>query len=258
MAPAVASPAVRSRSTRTTLAPARANSKAVARPMPLAPPVTSATLPVKSIASSVALGAILACRPAAPPPFMPLSFRRPAVLRLGGNEGGAAMEFGMFHEFQWSEGQTEADAFARSMEQVDAAERWGLDAMWLAELHMAPGRSVLSAPLTVASAIAARTTRMKIGTAVQVLPLCHPLRLADEAATVDQLSQGRLIFGIGRSGFPRTYEAYGVAYGESRERFAEILEILKRAWSQPSFSFEGKHYRFQNICMVPKPYQKPY
>jgi alkanesulfonate monooxygenase SsuD/methylene tetrahydromethanopterin reductase-like flavin-dependent oxidoreductase (luciferase family) len=168
------------------------------------------------------------------------------------------MEFGMFHEFQWSEGQTEAEAFAQSMEQVDAAERWGLDAMWLAELHMAPGRSVLSAPLTVASAIAARTTRMKIGTAVQVLPLCHPLRLAEEAATVDQLSQGRLIFGIGRSGFPRTYEAYGVAYGESRERFAEILEILKRAWTEPSFSFEGKHYRFQNICMVPKPYQKPY
>ena len=86
------------------------------------------------------------------------------------------------------------------MEQVDAAERLGLDVMWLAELHFEPRRSVLSAPLSIASAIAARTRRIKIGIAVQVLPLCHPLRLAEEAATVDQLSHGRLIFGVGRSG----------------------------------------------------------
>ncbi|HZB90244.1 MAG TPA: LLM class flavin-dependent oxidoreductase, partial [Stellaceae bacterium] len=117
------------------------------------------------------------------------------------------MEFGMFHEFQWSPGESEAAAFAHSFAEVDAAERWGLDAMWLAELHFARERSVLSAPLLIGSAIAARTRRMKIGTAVQVLPLCHPLRLAEEAATLDQISDGRLIFGVGRSGFPRTYEA---------------------------------------------------
>ena len=64
---------------------------------------------------------------------------------------------------------------------------------------------------------------MKIGTAVQVLPLCHPLRLAEEVATVDQLSHGRLIFGVGRSGFAHTYKTYGVDYGESRERFTETL-----------------------------------
>src|SRR5207245_4689125 len=110
--------------------------------------------------------------------------------------------------------------------------------------------------LSIASASAARTQRMKIGTGVQVLPLCHPLRLAEEAATVDQISQGRLIFGIGRSGFPRTYEAYGVPYGESRERFTETLEILKRAWTEPSFSYHGKYYRFENVRLAPKPYQK--
>ena len=81
---------------------------------------------------------------------------------------------------------------------------------------------------------------MKIGTAVQVLPLCHPLQLAEEAATVDQISHGRLIFGVGRSGFPRTYQAYGVSYAESRERFVEVLEILKRAWTQERFSFDGQ------------------
>ena len=167
-------------------------------------------------------------------------------------------EFGMFHEFQRPAGMSDEAAFATSFEQVDAAERWGLDAMWLAEIHIAPERSVLSAPLTMASAIAARTKRMKIGTAVQVLPLCHPLRLAEEVATVDQISHGRLIFGVGRSGFPRTYEAYGVPYGESRERFAETLEILKRAWTEPKFSYHGKHYSFDNVTLTPKPYQKPW
>ena len=98
------------------------------------------------------------------------------------------MEFGMFHEFQRSRGQSETEAFDQSFEQVDAAEEWGLDVMWLAELHAAPTRSVLSAPLNVATAIATRTSRMKIGTAGQILPLCHPLRVAEEAARVDQRS----------------------------------------------------------------------
>src|SRR6478736_5834750 len=167
-------------------------------------------------------------------------------------------EFGMFHEFQCPAGVSQPEAFAESFEQVDAAERWGLDAMWLAEIHVAPERSVCAAPLTIASAIAARTKNMKIGTGVQVLPLCHPLRIAEEAATVDHLSQGRLIFGVGRSGFPRTYQAYGISYAESRERFAEVLEILRRAWTQETFSFHGQFYRFDDVCLVPKPYQQPY
>ncbi len=169
-----------------------------------------------------------------------------------------AFEFGMFHEFQRTAELSQPAAFARSFAEVDAAERWGLDAMWLAEIHVAPERSVCAAPLTIAGAIAARTRRLKIGTAVQVLPLCHPLRIAEEAATVDQISEGRLIFGVGRSGFPRTYDAYGVPYGESRERFAETLEILKRAWTEDSFSYAGRFYKFDNVRLSPKPVQKPW
>ena len=168
------------------------------------------------------------------------------------------MEFGMFHEFQRRPGQTEAEAFTESFEQVDEAERAGLDVMWLAELHCAPERSVLAAPLNIATAIASRTKRMKIGTAVQVLPLCHPLRIAEEATTVDHISHGRLIMGVGRSGFPRTYQAYGISYAESRERFAEVMEILKRAWTQESFSYHGKYYNFENVSCVPKPFHAPY
>src|ERR1041384_473460 len=182
----------------------------------------------------------------------------PTACARGERRKAMGLEFGMFHEFQRPAGISDEEAFATSFEQVDAAERWGLDAMWLAEIHVAPERSVLSAPLTLASAIAARTKRMKIGTAVQVLPLCHPLRLAEEVATVDQISHGRLIFGVGRSGFPRTYEAYGVPYGESRDRFAETLEILKQAWTEERFSYQGKYYSFENVAVTPKPYQKPW
>jgi alkanesulfonate monooxygenase SsuD/methylene tetrahydromethanopterin reductase-like flavin-dependent oxidoreductase (luciferase family) len=168
------------------------------------------------------------------------------------------MEFGMFHEFPSLPGRSESEAFDEAMEQVDAAERWGLDVMWLAELHFEPRRSVLSAPLSVASAIAARTRRLKIGIAVQVLPLCHPLRLAEEAATVDQLSHGRLIFGVGRSGVAQTYAAYGISYAESRDRFREILDVVLRAWTEPGFSYEGAYHAFKNVDVVPKPFQRPH
>ncbi len=167
------------------------------------------------------------------------------------------MEFGMFHQFPVVPGRSETDAFEQAFAQVDAAEQYGLDAMWLAELHVDPARSVLAAPMTIASAIAARTSRIKIGIAVQVLPLCHPLRIAEEAATVDQVSRGRLIFGVGRSGLPRTYEAYGIPYAESKDRFAETLEVIERAWSAPRFSYDGKYHHFDDVAVTPKPFQKP-
>ncbi|MGD9614310.1 MAG: LLM class flavin-dependent oxidoreductase [Alphaproteobacteria bacterium] len=167
------------------------------------------------------------------------------------------MEFGMFHEFPSLPGRSDTEAFDEGMAQVDAAERYGLDAMWLAEIHFAPARTHLSAPLPIAAAIAARTSRIKIGIAVQVLPLCHPLRLAEEAATVDQLSHGRLIFGVGRSGVVSTYDAYQVPYDESRDRFVEILDIVKKAWTEDRFSYKGRFHRFENVRVVPKPYQQP-
>jgi alkanesulfonate monooxygenase SsuD/methylene tetrahydromethanopterin reductase-like flavin-dependent oxidoreductase (luciferase family) len=168
-------------------------------------------------------------------------------------------EFGWYHEFHRQvEGQSDADAFEQGFQQVEAAERWGLDVFWLAEIHQQAARSVLSAPLNVASAIAARTRRIKIGTAVHVLPLTHPLRLAEETGTVDEISRGRLILGAGRSGNPRGYRAYGVPYEESRERFYETLEILKLAWTEDQFSYQGKYHSFDNARAVPRPYQKPH
>ena len=168
------------------------------------------------------------------------------------------MEFGTFMEFPPLGEAGEFAAFDQALGEVAAADQWGLDAVWLAELHGAPERSVLSAPMMVASAIAAATERVRIGIAVQVLPLSHPLRLAEEAATVDQVSKGRLIYGIGRSGVVRTYEEYGISYDESRERFAEALEIMRLAWTEPTFSYQGKYHSCDNISLSPKPYQKPH
>jgi len=169
------------------------------------------------------------------------------------------MEFGWYVEFHRQvEQQSDTDAFAQGLEQVRDAERFGLDAIWLAEIHQQAARSVLSAPMTVAAAIATATSRIKIGTAVQVLPLTHPLRLAEETATVDQISRGRLLMGVGRSGNPRAYAAYGVPYSESRERFYETLDVLKLAWTEPTFSFHGKYHHFDGARAVPRPYQQPH
>jgi alkanesulfonate monooxygenase SsuD/methylene tetrahydromethanopterin reductase-like flavin-dependent oxidoreductase (luciferase family) len=179
------------------------------------------------------------------------------------------MYIGLVMECDYREGTTQEEAFDEAFTMAQAAEEWGLHAVWLAERHFAaPGRpldafgagipSIASSPLVLAGAIAARTTRLRIGIGVNVLPLCHPIRMAEEAATVDQISKGRLDFGIGRSGFPRAYEGYGIPYGESRERFQESLEIILRAWTAEQFSYQGKYYCFQNVCVIPKPYQQPY
>ena len=168
------------------------------------------------------------------------------------------MDFGMFTDFHIRPNMTQAEAFEESFQQVEAAEQLGMDAVWLAEHHFSPDRSVLASPLVIASAIAARTSRIRIGLAVQVLPLTNPLRIAEEAATVDHISKGRFNFGIGRSGLTKYYEGYNVPYGESRGRFLEALSIILKAWDKEQFSHEGTYFSFHDVTVVPKPLQQPY
>jgi alkanesulfonate monooxygenase SsuD/methylene tetrahydromethanopterin reductase-like flavin-dependent oxidoreductase (luciferase family) len=117
---------------------------------------------------------------------------------------------------------------------------------------------VLASPLIGASAVAARTTRIQVGLAVQVLPLANPLRVAEEAAIVDHISQGRLVFGVGRSSFLESYHGYNVEYEESRALFFESLEIIRRAWRDAPLSYDGQYYHFHDVDVVPKPYQQPH
>jgi alkanesulfonate monooxygenase SsuD/methylene tetrahydromethanopterin reductase-like flavin-dependent oxidoreductase (luciferase family) len=167
------------------------------------------------------------------------------------------MDFGVFLE-QTRRGVDQETAFREMLEIADASERWGLDIVWLAEMLFNPARSVLSGPLLVASWIIARTKRLRTGTAVQLLPLQHPLRLAGEVTTLDHLSRGRFDFGIGRSGSPRAYDALGVSYAESQDRFFEALEIILQAWKGEPFTHEGKFYRFTDAAVAPRPYRQPH
>ena len=168
------------------------------------------------------------------------------------------MNFGMFTDFHVRGGTTQAEAFDESFGQVIEAENLGFDAVWLAEHHFSPERAVLASPMIVASAICARTERIRIGLAVQVLPLTNPLRVAEEVATVDHISKGRFEFGIGRSGLTRYYQGYNVLYEESRPRFLEALAIITKAWEQDQFSYAGQFHSYENVTVVPKPFQKPH
>jgi alkanesulfonate monooxygenase SsuD/methylene tetrahydromethanopterin reductase-like flavin-dependent oxidoreductase (luciferase family) len=167
------------------------------------------------------------------------------------------VHFGLFVE-EMRQGTSQTSAFRDIFEVADRAEAWGIDCVWLGEIHFNPARSVISASLQVASAIATRTRRLHVGTAVQVLPLNHPLRIAEEVATVDHISEGRFEFGIGRSGVVRSYDTYGVPYGESQARFREALTIIRQAWTGEPFSYEGEFYRVQNATVAPRPYRVPH
>jgi alkanesulfonate monooxygenase SsuD/methylene tetrahydromethanopterin reductase-like flavin-dependent oxidoreductase (luciferase family) len=167
------------------------------------------------------------------------------------------MDVGLFVEFPCRDGMSEQEAFAECFTLVDEAEASRVDSVWLAEYHFAP-ISVLSSPLMVASAIAARTQRIRIGLAVALLPLGHPIHVAEDVATLDHISQGRVEFGVGRGTFPDTHDGFNSPFDESRERFDEYLEVILKAWTMERFSFSGKHYRCEDLYVRPKPVQTPH
>ncbi|MCH9670046.1 MAG: LLM class flavin-dependent oxidoreductase [Gammaproteobacteria bacterium] len=168
------------------------------------------------------------------------------------------MQFGMFLEFGVRPGGDHATAFREGMRLVDDAEAWGVDAAWLSEFHFAGDRSVLSSPVVVAGAIAARTERMRIGSAIYVLPLTHPLRIAEEIATLDQLSNGRIDLGVGRSGFTNFYRGYGIDYAQSQARFDEAMAVLRAVWTGEPVAHKGQFYEIQCEPVVPRPVQQPH
>ncbi len=167
------------------------------------------------------------------------------------------MEFGLFYDFDIQSGSTQVETFERCFNQIEESEKLGVDSIWLAEVHFSP-YSMLSSPLIIASSVATRTSKIRIGIAVQVLPLANPLRVAEEVATLDHVSKGRLDFGVGRSGLTRYYKGYNVNYSESSGRFLEGMEIITRAWDDKPFSYEGNFYTFEDVSVQPKPYQDPH
>ena len=167
------------------------------------------------------------------------------------------MHFGIFVE-EMRRGVDQTSAFRDAFDIAERAEALGADCVWLGEIHFTPSRSVISASLQVASSIATRTRRLRVGTAVTVLPLNHPLRTAEEVATLDHISEGRVEFGVGRSGVVKSYDTYGIPYAESKARFNEALAIIREAWKGEPFSYAGEFYRVDNATVTPRPYQKPH
>jgi alkanesulfonate monooxygenase SsuD/methylene tetrahydromethanopterin reductase-like flavin-dependent oxidoreductase (luciferase family) len=141
---------------------------------------------------------------------------------------------------------------------IALADALGFDVAWLAELHFGGAFSLLSTPLMLVPLIAQRTQRIRIGTAVTLLPLHHPLSCAEQAATADLLSGGRLEFGVGRGSIPSQFHGFRVPVAENRARFDEALEIIRLAWTQERFSYRGRFYDVEDIAVVPKPLQRPH
>ena len=136
-------------------------------------------------------------------------------------------------------------------------DKTGFDAVWLAEHHFTTF-SVCPSVHMMGVLAAARTKRLRIGTAVSLAALYHPLRLAEEVALLDMLSGGRVNWGAGRGFAPSEFDAFGVPLDESAERFREAVEIVLQAWTQERFSFHGKHFHFDDVEVLPKPLQQPH
>jgi len=166
------------------------------------------------------------------------------------------MKFGVLTLFDhYAEDCSEEQYYKNFFDEVTYAEQLGFDSIWIGEHHFC--RYICPAPQIVAAAIAQRTKKIRIGTAIVLLPHHDPIRLAEDYALVDLLSGGRLDFGVGRGFIKATYDGFNQSMAESRDRFNESLEVIERAWQQTRFSYQGKFYQANNVTILPRPLQKP-
>ena len=151
-----------------------------------------------------------------------------------------------------------AERFHTIVEQISYGEQIGFDSVWLAEHHFHSFAGLFSSPPVIGAAIAQRTTKMRIGTAVLLLPYHNPLRVAEDYATLDCLSNGRVEFGIGH-GFVK-WEAltFGIPLDDLRERFKENLEVVLKAWKEPTLNHKGRFHEYNGVQVYPRPVQEPY
>ena len=168
------------------------------------------------------------------------------------------MKFGFFFQLPCAPWQSERQRYHDTLAQIEHGDRLGFDTAWLAELHFFPEFSVMSSPLLVAAAAAQRTQRIRLGMAVSLLPLGDPIRSAEDAATVDILSDGRLVFGVGRGTNPLHYGGFNIPMDESRDRFSEALDIVTQAWTAERVNYAGTYYQVKDVAVYPKPLQKPH
>ncbi len=168
------------------------------------------------------------------------------------------MKFGVLQFFSWPERRIPLpEVYERALQRIDVMDKTGYDAVWLAEHHFNTF-SVCPSVHVMGAYVAARTQKLRIGTAVTLAAMYQPLRIAEEIALIDVLSGGRVNWGAGR-GFDATeFRAFGVPGEESTARFREAVDIVLSAWRNERLSYQGQYFQFDDIEVLPKPLQQPH
>lgn len=162
---------------------------------------------------------------------------------------------GLMYHVEEFEARASSQVFAEILEAAQLADRLGIDEVWYAEHHFGRHLSHMPAPLILATWVAARTERLRVGTAITVLPLHHPLEIAEQVAVLDVLTGGRVTIGFGSGASPNEFDAFGADHSERHAIFAEALAVILRAWSGEPFTHQGPRYSIPEIRVVPRPLQ---
>jgi natural product biosynthesis luciferase-like monooxygenase protein len=175
-------------------------------------------------------------------------------------QGAMGMKFGLFYLPTYLPDTRDASTHLDNIvEQVVFADAIGIDYVWVVEHHFVRHGGLCAGNYALLSYLAAKTSRIRLGTGATVLPLNDPVRVAEMGATLDQLSKGRFDLGVGRGFIRDEFDAFGVPMQESRERVEEGVEFLKRAWSEPSLTFESRFRpKIDRLAILPPIVQKPH
>ena len=152
----------------------------------------------------------------------------------------------------------DADLYAHWVEQIDAAEDLGFDSLWITEHHFRLFGGMSPNPQLLLATAAQRTRRMRLGSSVSLVPMHHPIRIAEDFAMLDLLSNGRVNFGAGRGMSANEYAVFGADWKTAQARLVEELEIIARAWTNEVLEWDGEHYHYHGFTVRPKPLQRPH
>ena len=167
------------------------------------------------------------------------------------------MDFGLFYLMQRDEQWSEQAVYDSDVRQMLAAEGLGYSSVWIAEHHF-NDYGLCPAPTVLASHVAARTSTIRVGMGVSLLPLHHPVDLAEQLAVLDVVSGGRRDVGLGRGGTLQDYQTFRSDRDDSRARVEEGIELIQRCWSGTPFDFTGRFHTAERLHVRPRPVQRPH
>jgi len=167
------------------------------------------------------------------------------------------MDFGLFFLMQRDEQWSESAVYDSDVQQMLAAESLGYQSVWIAEHHF-NDYGLCPAPQVLAAFVAARTSRLRLGMGVSLLPLHHPIDLAEQLAVLDVVSGGRLDVGIGRGGTLQDYQTFRSERADARQRIEEGIALMRDCWTGAPFDFAGQFHSAERVHVRPRPVQRPH